>query len=264
MQQIGVLGCGWLGVPLGIHLKNKGGVIRGSRTTDAGAAELNKTGIQGFKVHLRLESTHGIDAFLNKLDTLIISIPPRRKIPDGAYAKKMERLINALEDTALKRIIFLSSTSVYGPASNTYTEESLVFPETAAAKSLFESEQYIAKTKIPSVIVRLGGFIGPDRNPVFQLQDKIISNPKGRINFVHQVDAVNAIGELIENAELNGVFNLVCPHHPLREDYYLHWSKKLQLPTPRFAHEEVNVRIVQGNKITEKTSFNYTVNNLLI
>jgi len=264
MQQIGILGCGWLGVPLGIHLKNKGGVIRGSRTTDAGAAALNKNGIQGFKVHLRLEGTQGIDAFLDQLDTLIISIPPRRKNPDGAYVKKMQRLINALEETELKRIIFLSSTSVYGPTPNTYTEESLVSPETAAAKSLVESEQYIAKTKIPSVIVRLGGLIGPDRNPVFQLQNKIISNPKGRINFVHQDDAVNAIGELIEKDNLKGIFNLVCPHHPLRKDYYLHWSRKLKLPTPRFAQEEANVRIVQGNKITEETSFNYTVNNLLI
>lgn len=264
MQQIGILGCGWLGVPLGIRLKNKGFVLRGSRTTEAGVAALNDFGIAGYQVLLHPESIQGMDAFLEQLDCLVVSLPPRRKNPDGAYVKKIALLLDALETAALNRIVFLSSTSVYGSAANTYTEESLVSPETHAALSLLESEQHIGKSKIPSVIVRLGGLIGADRNPVYQLQNKLISNPKGRINFIHQDDAVQGIVELIEHSNLEGVFNLVCPHHPLREDYYRHWSKKLQLPPPKFTQEQASVRIVQGNKITEKTSFNYTVNNLLI
>ena len=41
-----------------------------------------------------------------------------------------------------------------------------------------------------SIIVRLGGLIGNDRNPIFQLQGKLISNPEGIINFITQRDAI--------------------------------------------------------------------------
>ena len=38
MHQLGILGCGWLGVPLGLHLKTLGYDISGSRRSKGGVS----------------------------------------------------------------------------------------------------------------------------------------------------------------------------------------------------------------------------------
>jgi nucleoside-diphosphate-sugar epimerase len=125
----------------------------------------------------------------------------------------IKNLLENIEPTPLKRIIFLSSTSVYGSSEGVYNESSLVNPETSSAKALHICENLIINSPLPSVIVRLGGLIGEDRNPIFQLQGKAIGNPLGCINFIHQEDAINGISNLVINSRLEGIFNLVSPHH---------------------------------------------------
>ena len=115
-----------------------------------------------------------------------------------------------------------------------------------------------------SIIVRLGGLIGKDRHPIFKLQNRNIGNPGGRINFIHQKDAVSGICNLIVNPKLRGIYNLVSPHHPNREKYYEFMAKKLGLPSPKFTSEPAIIRIIQARKIEDDTPFKYTVNNLLI
>ena len=129
---------------------------------------------------------------------------------------------------------------------------------------MYDCEKLIKKLSIPSVIVRLGGLIGEDRNPIYHLQNKIIKNPNGRINFVHRDDAVKGISSLVTNKKIKGIFNLVSPHHPTRKLYYKHVSKKYNLNEPRFENSEKIVRIINGDKITKMTEFNYSVDNLLI
>ena len=69
---------------------------------------------------------------------------------------------------------------------------------------------------------------------------------------------------MVSHSELQGIFNLVAPHHPLRKDYYLHMAQKVNLPVPEFNNEEARVRIIKGDKICRKTPFHYSVDNLLI
>jgi len=57
---------------------------------------------------------------------------------------------------------------------------------------------------------------------------------------------------------------LVSPHHPIREEYYREMAQKFNLIEPQFKSEKAQVRIIKGSKITQKTSFDYTVDNLLI
>ena len=117
---------------------------------------------------------------------------------------------------------------------------------------------------IPTVIIRLGGLVGEDRNPIYHLQNKVIKNPNGRINFIHRDDAVNGISTWVTNKKIIGLFNLVSPHHPTRKSYYNYVSKKYNLKDPKFENGEKVLRIINGDKITKVTKFNYSVDNLLI
>ena len=170
MSSLGILGCGWLGVPLGKHLQTLNYNIKGSSRSKEGISNLNSKGIKGYQVVLEENQTKGVKSFINKLETLIVSIPPGRKFKEGVYVKMIKNLLENIEPTPLKRIIFLSSTSVYGSSEGVYNESSFVNPETSSAKALHICENLIINFPLPSVIVRLGGLIGEDRNPIFQLQ----------------------------------------------------------------------------------------------
>jgi len=121
----------------------------------------------------------------------------------------------------------LSSTSVYGKNAGEFDETSLTNPDTESSKALCNVEQSLMNQNIPSVIIRLGGLVGEDRNPIIQLQNRKISNPEGCINFIHQIDAVRGIMTLLEETKIDGIYNLVSPHHPLRKKYYTFMAKKL-------------------------------------
>ena len=264
MSSLGILGCGWLGVPLGKHLQTLNYNIKGSCRSEEGISNLNNNGIKGYQVVLEENQTTGVKSFIDKLETLIISIPPGRKFKEGVYVKMIKNLLEKIEPTPLKRIIFLSSTSVYGSSGGVYNESSFVNPETSSAKALHICENLIINSPLSSVIVRLGGLIGEDRNPIFQLQGKAIGNPLGCINFIHQDDAINGISNLVINSRLEGIFNLVSPHHPLRKKYYDYSAIKFSLPTPKYTSEPAVIRIIKASKITELTSFKYNVDNMLI
>ena len=100
---------------------------------------------------------------------------------------------------------------------------------------------------------------------IFILHKKVIPNPEGVVNFIHQIDAVNGIFKLLTASEVEGVFNLVSPHHPKRKDYYLEMAKKYSLPAPKFNEQDsILYRLIEAKKIEEITDFNYQVDNLLI
>ena len=102
MNNIGILGCGWLGLSLAINLKNKQYSVCGSRTSNQGVLELEKKGIKGFKVIINSGKSEGIKSFISNLKTLIISIPPKRNLNPHNYSKTIKKIIEALNSSKIK------------------------------------------------------------------------------------------------------------------------------------------------------------------
>lgn len=264
MNSIGIIGCGWLGIPLGKTLKQKGHTVFGTRRSETGARLLSENGINAYKLEVLPNKIIGDLSFFDELNTLILSLPPERKKNAPFYDQKIKTLLNHIDNSSISRILFLSSTSVYGKNAGEFDENSLTNPDTESSKALFKSERSLMNHNIPSVIIRLGGLVGEDRNPIIQLQNRKISNPDGCVNFIHQIDAVRGIMTLLEETKIDGIYNLVSPHHPQRKKYYTFMAKKLKLHKPEFQEEDAIIRIIKGEKIMTQTGFNYTVNNLLI
>lgn len=264
MNSIGIIGCGWLGIPLGKTLKQKGHTVFGTRRSETGVRLLSENGINAYQLEVLPNKITGDLSFFDELNTLILSLPPERKKNAPFYDQKIKTLLNHVENSSISRILFLSSTSVYGKNAGKFDETSLTNPDTESSIALCNVEQSLMNHNIPSVIIRLGGLVGEDRNPIIQLQNRKISNPEGCINFIHQIDAVRGIMTLLEETKIDGIYNLVSPHHPQRKKYYTFMAKKLKLPKPEFQDEDAIIRIIKGEKIMTHTGFNYTVNNLLI
>lgn len=263
LKSVGILGCGWLGKALAQSLIEQGVHVKGSCTSEAKATSLKNSGIKGYVIDLQSYKISGDLTFFDSIEALFICIPPKRGDKTFSLNQSLHHLFTQIPALSKTKILFTSSISVYGNQPGVLTEERKLQPETENAKELVASEKVILDSSKNSVVIRLGGLIGDDRNPINSLYNKRIANPNGNINFISQKDAVEGLRALLFS-DAQGVFNLVTPHHPTRKEYYTFAAQKWGYTPPKFSEEEGVKKIVKGEKITHFTSFQYTVNNLLI
>lgn len=261
MKNIGILGCGWLGTELAKKLIKKSYSVYGTQRTFHELEKLNKIGVKTFLIDLSKTNKNDTLNFLNKIDQLIISIPPIQK---NNFVDLITDLIGLISQSTIKKVVFLSSISVYGEQNGEIDESSLTMPITESAKSLIIAEEKFLRSIFDVTILRLGGLIGNDRHPIRTLINRTITNPNGYINFIHQLDAVKLICFLIEFPELLGIYNGVDPYHPNRKEYYTKVASLLKLSKPVFSDKKKFKRIVNSNKITLNNNFKFSVDNMLI
>jgi nucleoside-diphosphate-sugar epimerase len=247
MTQISILGCGWLGLPFAKTLLANGFSVKGSTTSEGKLSGLAALGIDPFLVTLDSKRITGaIEDFLNGSETLIIDIPPqlRGKNNDSSnekvFVEKIKILIPYIEKSTIENVLFVSSTSVYGEVEGTITEESEPKPDTESGKQLLEVEMLLRNNQnFKTTVLRFGGLIGEDRNPIHFLAGKEnLNNPETPINFIHQEDCIGIILKIIATDSWNEIYNGVCPFHPTRETYYTQKATELALSLPQFDHSK--------------------------
>ena len=235
---VGVMGCGWLGLPLAKRFAALGYRVKGTTTSDSKLKHLEFQGIKGFTIKLGEKGVDGnIADFLFGLDTLIINVPPGLRGNSKAnYVLKMELLLEAIKKASLTNILFVSSTSVYGNVEGEVTEETLPQPETESGKQLLKSEKLFLENKnLNTTVIRFGGLIGLDRHPVNHLAGKkSLKNGEASVNLIHLDDCIQMITTVVKNNYWNTIFNGVYPLHPTKEDYYTSEALKRGLTPPEF------------------------------
>ena len=250
MKKISILGCGWLGLPLAKSLLKKGFSVKGSTTSFEKISLLNEVGISAFQIELTGNSSIGtIAAFLNNSEILIIDIPPKlRGNTNENFVKKIKNLIPFIEESSVENVIFISSTSVYPDLplennnQNVYTEETKAAPNLENGRQLVEVEHLLQNnTNFKTNVIRFGGLIGEDRQPVRSLSgNKMLQNPSAPINLIHQKDCIGIIETIIEKNAWNETFNAAAPFHPTRKEYYTQKAIELNLAAPQFETSEPN------------------------
>ena len=266
MKQISILGCGWLGFPLAKRLILNGNSVKGSTTSEDKLPILEDAGINPFLVTLESESiSENIDTFLAESEILIIDIPPKLRgnqdfstSLEMTFVKKIQNLIPFLEKSSVSKVLFVSSTSVYGDDNEWVTEETIANPDTESGRQLLLTEEIIQKNQnFETTILRFGGLIGEDRHPVKFLAGKEnLENPDAPVNLIHQNDCISIIEEIIKQSKWNEVFNAAAPFHPTREEYYTQKAKERNLVLPKFSSEKSNMKKVISSKKIE-TILNY-------
>ncbi len=243
------MGCGWLGLPLAQFLLKLGYEVKGTTSTKDKLKDLNSKGISPYLITIGEQTIEGpIEDFLEDLNTLIINIPPGRKKPDsGSYVAKMEHLRSRLQESGVNRVIFVSSTSVYGNLSGEIREDTPPEPNTESGRQLLEVERLFATNdQLNTTIVRFGGLIGPGRHPVHQLSGrKGLKNGNHPVNLIHLDDCLHILTAVLQHGWWNLVFNAVYPEYPNKKDYYTSESKMKDLPLPEYQ----NTNKKEGKKV---------------
>jgi len=266
-MNIAILGAGWLGSVLAEKcIENNHNVII-STTSKEKQSLFVKKGLKSMLIEVTEKKFIGDYSFFNGIELLIITIPPMlRKNRNIKYVEMMERVIEEIVNFKIKKVIYTSSTSVYGFRKENITEKSKTNPMTDTAKKILMCEKKLLENpSFESCIVRLGGLIGPDRHPVYSLSMKQnLPNPKSPINLIHQIDAVGITLWLSENWNGNEIFNAVTKYHPSRKDYYVSISKIAKLAPPKFEKKGKIRGEISSSKLLELTNYQFKVENLLI
>lgn len=243
-KNISILGCGWLGKPLAIKLIEEGFTVKGSTTTTRKFDEFKNLGITPFLISLE-NLTTAINQFLTS-EILIIALPSKN-------IEGFNNLVKFIEKSSVKKVLFISSTSVYVSNNKVVTEDSqLQNSPLVTIENLF-----IKNTMFETTIVRFAGLFGYDRKPGnFFKNGRAIPNPEGFVNMIHQDDCVLILENIIKKNSWNDIFNACADTHPTRRDYYLKTKADLGNEPPVFDEAETtSFKIISNNKL--KTALNY-------
>ena len=262
MTQISILGCGWLGLPLAKSLLQNGFSIKGSTTSLEKISLLESEGITPYLVRLEEQQiSASVADFLADSQILIINIPP--KLRGGStenFVAKITTLLPFIENSTVEKVLFVSSTSVYGEDNEFVTEVTVLNPDTEGGRQLALVENVLQKnSRFQTTILRFGGLISDDRNPVRFLSGRVnIENPDTPINLIHQDDCIGIIEKIIALNSWDETYNAVAPFHPTRQEYYTQKATELNLALPKFAALNTIVgKTILNNKVIEVLDYSF-------
>ena len=251
MKRISVLGCGWLGKSLAISLLDEGYSVKGSTTSEEKLDLLEMNNIAPYVVNI--SEFEEFDDFLYT-DILIIAITS--KDVDG-----FENLISQIENSEIQKVLFISSTSVYGMLNKVITEEDAVLKTPLTAiENLFRENTFFETT-----IIRFAGLFGDVRQPSNWFKNgRKIPHPKGFVNMIHKEDCIEIIHEIIDQNCWNETFNACSNHHPTRREFYTIAKLSNDFEIPEFEENEVyEWKIISSKKVQEVLEYTFIHDDLL-
>jgi len=257
-KSVSIIGCGWFGKPLAVRLASADYTVKGSTTKEKKIEELKFHGIQAYLYRIS-------DEFPEELvssEFVVFNVPPGRNNQSQLkhYLPAVKDLISTLkEKDSLKKLLFISSTGVYGNEQDIYSEASICEPRSASGEVLLASELEIVNSGLPHNILRFGGLAGPGRHPGRFLAGKAnLVGGDQAVNFLHLDDAIGVSCYLLENDITNEVFNVVSPVHPQKKDFYSKMADNIGVERPLFTETPSSCRReIDVSKLLNLTKYQF-------
>lgn len=267
-RSVSIVGCGWVGLPVGRVLAQEGHAVRGSTTRNERYDMLASAGIEPFVTTLAPDPTPAVPELFDS-EVLLCTLPPgRSNADDTPYPDQIAALMAQAQAQGVQRVIYTSSTGVYPPTDGPVAEDAVDphIPRTARPPArdtgdAVRAAEQIVVTAYPSrsVILRLGGLFGPDRHPGRFIAGRTdVARPEGPVNMVHQDDVVGVIQAVIDHKSLHGVFNVVAPEHPTRRAFYEAAARDYGGDAPTFTEDPAaGGKRVLPNKLIDTLGYQF-------
>ena len=251
-----IVGCGYVGVPLGAELIRLGHEVFGLRRSADGNAELLAAGIQPLVGDItRPEDLARLpgpfDWVINVVSSNKGGVDEYREI----YLNGTRHLIDWLAGSPVKKYVYTSSTSVYGQTNGALVKEDApTAPPSPTSQLLVETEQLLMEAarsrNFPAVILRVAGIYGPERGHLFlqylRNEARIAGKGERIINMIHRDDLVNVILAALKNGRPGEIYNAV-DDEPVAQIHFFRWlSETLGKWMPPFMTEEENANRKRG------------------
>jgi nucleoside-diphosphate-sugar epimerase len=264
-----IVGCGYVGLPLGAELVRQGHEVFGLRRS-AAAAKLKAAGIQPLVGDVTKPET--LAKLPRQFDWVVNCVAAGGGAENyrQIYLEGNRNLVSWLAESPPKKFIYTSSTSVYGQNDGSIvTEKSPVEPEAETAKVLVEAETcLLAKggsrgrsphLKFPAVILRVAGIYGPERGHWFKQflknEARIEGDGSRFLNMIHRDDVVGCIIAALKHGRAGEIYNAVDAE-PVRQIDFFKWlAVTLGKPLPPSVSEDAG--IVRKRGATNKRVSNH-------
>ncbi len=247
-QTISILGCGWLGLPFAQYLIDKGWKVKGSTSSSNKLELLRSKGIDPFIININQKETLHNSTFFSS-EYLLINIPPSKS---SRKANDYLPLIDTIESSDIKKVIFVSSTSVYKANNNTEYEDSTLDVE-RGTNALLDIEQVFQQASFKTSIVRFGGLVGGVRYPGrFFKAGSIVKGARLPVNLIHLDDCIQILDAIIQQEAWGEIFNGVADTHPTKKTFYSLAIKLSGKQPPQFAEDNTAFKIIANNKIKNR------------
>ena len=256
MKSISILGAGWLGFSLAEKLLQLNYQVNASTTHVEKLSTFEQAGLNPFLI--QLNDADKIDQSF-WTETLILSFPPGKSGDYSSYALKVEHILKQLPETC-KRVIMISSTSVYPKKTGHWKEDEKFEAETPEAQSILDAEDAVLSSNKNSVILRLSGLVGYERNPARFGTSRLPANEP--VNMIHRDDAIGVIIRLLELEHMEGIFNVCSPKHPNRQAFYEAGAQALGLEIPNLqTSSSALTRTIDSEKLVSETQYVFQKEN---
>ncbi len=263
-ESISVLGCGWLGFPLAKALVDQGYKVLGSTTNPNKFNQLEQGGIQPYLLELVPAINQSADQDFFQSDVLVINIPPGRK-RDNVEQFYPQQIAEIIKQKPTRKIIFVSSTSVYPNLNREVTEEDCPTNEAElrslrmSGRALIAAEKLVQQYSDKTTIIRFCGLMGPDRHPgKFLAGKKLNSSGQAPVNFIHLEDCVAIITKTIQENRWGEIFNACADNHPTKEEFYQQAAQKTEHESPQFALDKsTSYKQICSQKLKEQLPYRF-------
>ena len=236
-----IVGCGYVGLPLGAELVRRGHEVYGLRRSALAADELKDLGV----IPLRADITRPdeLTALPRDFDWVVNCTASGGGDTDAyrkIYLEGSRNLLAWLAGVPLKKFVYTSSSSVYAQNDGSaVTETSPTEPETGTAQILVETEQLLrqaARNGFPAVILRVAGIYGPARGHWFKAYLRGEAHIEGEgtriLNMIHRDDLIGIIIAALDGAAPGETFNAV-DDEPVTQLKFFEWlAAALDRPLP--------------------------------
>lgn len=174
------------------------------------------------------------------IDQVVYLPAPDARTPEAyrrVFLDGPRHLLDVLDADALRRFVFVSSSSIYGDHGGGWVDEATPpSPPGFNGAILLQAEQALAARGLPLTVLRLAGLYGPGRlHPVERLRSGQARVPRAApvwANRIHVDDAAAALAHVLALDDPTplylGVDDTPLPLHVLYDDL----ARRLSLPPP--------------------------------
>jgi len=261
-----IIGCGYLGKRVAERWKQQGDEVFALTRSEETARRFREAGLSPIVGDVMRPGTL---VFPEEVETCLYAVGLDRAAGFSQREVYVEGLQNVLNSVSFrpKRLIYISSTSVYGQDDGEeIAEDSPTVPARENGRACLDAENLLrhqavgrhsvsakplstvehsdhglpaSKSAIPWNILRLSGIYGPGRllarKEKLMAREPLNGNPDGWLNLIHVDDAVQAVLRCEAHPEAANEIFLISDDRPiLRKEYYSLLAKQFGSPAPVF------------------------------
>jgi nucleoside-diphosphate-sugar epimerase len=231
-----IVGCGYVGMPLGLELVRRGHKVSGLRRSATGCAEVTAAGLTPLQADITVADD--LARLSADYDWVVNCVSSSGGGVDDYRTTYLQGARNLIEwlGKASSKLVYTSSTSVYGQTDGSWVDEgSVTEPVAETARVLLATEKLWLATG--GVVLRVAGIYGPERgywlNQFLRGEARLDGEGERWSNMVHRDDVVGALLAALEHGKGGTIYNVV-DDEPVTQRACFEWlSRTLNKPMPQ-------------------------------